>query len=51
VTRARKREGIGRLLLEEAWRRSGAGFVDLFAGEAFYESFRHERLPGYRLSR
>lgn len=47
-----RRTGIGRRLLEEALTRAGGERIDLVsteAGERFYASFPHFRLPGYRL--
>ena len=52
VDRQFRRRGIGRRLVEEAFRRSGAQRVDLLStegAEAFYESFEHRRFPGYRI--
>jgi len=44
--------GIGRGLVEETFRLSGAKRVDLLAegdSEGFYQSFYHRRLAGYRI--
>ncbi len=52
VDRQFRRRGIGRRLVEQAFRRSGAQRVDLLStegAEAFYESFEHRRFPGYRI--
>jgi ribosomal protein S18 acetylase RimI-like enzyme len=45
-------QGIGTRLVEEAFARSGARRVDLLAldeSAAFYQSFRHRMMPGYRI--
>jgi len=47
-----RRRGIGRRLVEEAFRRSGAQRIDLVSTEGadeFYESFSHRRFPGFRI--
>ena len=44
--------GVGKKLVEEAFARSGAQRVDLLAvdeSEDFYRSFRHRKMPGYRI--
>lgn len=44
--------GVGRALVEAAFRRSGAQRVDLLSldeSEGFYRSFVHRTLPGYRI--
>lgn len=51
ATGARGR-GVGKTLVEEAFARSGAQRVDLLAldeSEAFYRSFAHRVMPGYRI--
>lgn len=52
VSAAHQRRGIGRALVDESLARSGAIRIDLLAteeGEPLYRSYRHERIPGYRL--
>ncbi len=52
VSSSRRREGIGRSLIREAFRRAGGQRVDLLAEEdaqGFYASMPHRRLPGFRL--
>jgi ribosomal protein S18 acetylase RimI-like enzyme len=52
VSRSRRREGIGALLIREGLRRAGGTRVDLLSTEgadAFYQSLPHSRFPGYRL--
>ena len=52
VDGSRRRKGVGRRLVEEAVRRSGARRVDLIStagAEGFYESFPHKRRSGYRI--
>jgi len=51
VARHRRRQGIGRRLVEEAFVRCGGKRVDLLSegGEEFYQSFRHRPLPGFRI--
>ena len=48
-----RRRGVGKRLVEEAFARSGAERVDLYAGgedsDAFYRSFKHKPFPGYRI--
>ena len=46
-----RRSGIGRALIEEAFRRSGARRIDLICEgpESFYESFAHRRFSGFRI--
>jgi ribosomal protein S18 acetylase RimI-like enzyme len=52
VARNRRREGIGRCLVQEALSRSGARRADLLADEdvhGFYLSLRHKQMPGFRI--
>jgi ribosomal protein S18 acetylase RimI-like enzyme len=52
VNPQRRRRGIGRRLIEEAFARCGAERIDLVSTEGsakFYESFEHRRFPGYRI--
>lgn len=52
VDRRHRRRGTGRRLVEEALALAGGERIDLVsteAGERFYASFPHFRLPGYRL--
>jgi len=52
VSRTRRREGIGRLLIEEALRMAGGTRVDLLStegGDAFYRSLPHTAFPGFRV--
>ena len=52
VARSRRRSGIGRQLVKEAFRRCGGQWVDLLSTEdadGFYRSFEHQQFPGYRL--
>lgn len=44
-------QGIGRRLVEEAFRRSGGTRVDLLSDTAaeFYRRFSHRELPGFRI--
>ncbi len=51
IARHRRRQGIGRQLVEEALRRGGGKRLDLLSegGEDFYRSFHHRRLPGFRI--
>lgn len=52
VSPAHQRRGIGRALVDESLARSGAIRMDLLAteeGEPLYRSYRHERVPGYRI--
>jgi predicted N-acetyltransferase YhbS len=52
VARDRRRGGIGRGLVGEAFERSGGQRLDLVSTEgadAFYEFFTHRRFPGFRL--
>jgi ribosomal protein S18 acetylase RimI-like enzyme len=47
-------QGIGRQLIDELFRRSGLGRMDLLSEDAstgFYESLPHKTKPGYRLYR
>ena len=52
VSRAHRRQGIGRRLLEEGLARAGGLRVDLVSTEgahAFYRAFEHRRFPGFRI--
>ncbi len=52
VAEDRRREGIGRRLVETAFRRAGGRRIDLLAepgSERFYETMRHRRLAGFRV--
>ena len=51
VARHRRLQGLGMRLVEEAFTYCGGKRVDLLSegGEAFYRSFRHRQLPGFRL--
>ena len=52
VTPSYRRRGVGRRLLEVAFERSGARYVDLVSVEGsdeFYRSFEHKEFPGFRL--
>ena len=52
VAAGRRREGIGRLLIDALFRVTGVERIDLLAepgSEAFYDSFRHRDFRGYRL--
>jgi ribosomal protein S18 acetylase RimI-like enzyme len=52
VARDRRRRGIGRRLIEEAFARSGAQRIDLVSTEGaedFYRSFAHRAFPGFRI--
>jgi ribosomal protein S18 acetylase RimI-like enzyme len=52
VAAAHRRKGIGRRLVEEVFKRTGATRIDLISTEgadAFYASFAHFALPGFRL--
>lgn len=52
VARDRRRNGIGRHLVEEAFGQCGAKRIDVLAtegAEEFYRSFNHKQIPGYRL--
>ena len=51
VASHRRRQGIGRRLVEEAFARGGGKRVDLLSegSDAFYRSFSHRQLPGFRL--
>jgi len=47
-----RRQGIGRALIEELFRRSGLRRIDLLSEDdstGFYESLPHRSKPGYRL--
>ena len=52
VAASHRQRGIGRRLLEYAFARSGAKYVDLVSTEGahgFYRSFEHKEFPGFRL--
>ena len=52
VDHDQRRNGIGRRLVEDCFTRSGAKRIDLVSTEgadAFYESFEHRGLAGYRI--
>lgn len=52
VARSQRGRGLGRALVEEALRAAGGQRVDLLSENAavgFYESFPHQRKPGFRL--
>lgn len=52
VAKDRRGSGIGRKLIEAAFDRVTAVYVDLLAADdatGFYERFRYQKLPGYRL--
>ncbi|MEX0781498.1 MAG: GNAT family N-acetyltransferase [Dehalococcoidia bacterium] len=52
VTKSHRRRGIARRLVEEVFRRTGGTRMDLLAepgSEAFYESFEHRELRGFRI--
>ena len=52
VTPSYRRRGVGRRLLEVAFERSGAQYVDLVStdgADEFYRSFEHKEFPGFRL--
>jgi predicted N-acetyltransferase YhbS len=52
VDRERRRQGIGRGLIEATINRLNAVYLDLLAAEgaeSFYQSFEHRRLPEYRI--
>ena len=52
VDEGRRRRGVGRGLVEEAFTRVGAGRMDLIASDeslAFYRSFRHREQAGFRI--
>ena len=52
VHRSYRRQGIGGRLIREAFARPGGQRVDLLSvagAEPFYESFAHQRFPGYRI--
>jgi len=52
VDSSRRRSGIGRRLVEEVFARCNAVYIDLLSTDgagAFYETFPHQRFPGYRL--
>ncbi len=52
VHRAHRRRGIARLLVVAVFQATGTKRMDLVtdvAAEGFYETFGHQRMPGYRL--
>jgi len=52
VAASHRRQGIGRRLLEIAFERSGARYLDLVSTEGahdFYRSFDHKEFSGFRL--
>ena len=51
VARSKRRAGVGRKLVEEAFVRSGLGRFDLLTEEAedFYRSFEHRQFAGFRI--
>ena len=51
VSRAHRKRGIGRRLVEKALARSGGKRLDLVTDDAggFYESFTHKKMQGYRI--
>jgi predicted N-acetyltransferase YhbS len=52
VESSRRGTGIGRSLIKELQVRCQAAYIDLLStdgAESFYETFRHHKLPGYRL--
>jgi len=52
VDSSRRESGIGRRLVEEVFARCNAVYIDLLSTDgagAFYETFPHQRFPGYRL--
>ena len=52
VAEPQRGQGIGRRLVEIAFDKSGARYIDLVSTEgsdAFYRSFVHEQFPGFRL--
>jgi ribosomal protein S18 acetylase RimI-like enzyme len=52
VAANQRRRGIGRRLIEETFRRSGAQRIDLVSTEGaddFYRSFSHRSFPGFRI--
>jgi len=52
VAATRRHEGVGAILVREAFRRAGGERVDLLAeddAQGFYASMAHRRLPGFRL--
>lgn len=51
VANTHRGKGIGRRLVEEAFRHSGGQRVDLLADTAakFYRSFSHKEMPGFRI--
>lgn len=47
-----RRRGVGKKLVHETFARSGAERIDLLAldnSAAFYASFPHRTMPGYRI--
>ncbi len=51
VKESERGKGIGKRLIEEAYRRCGAKRVDLLTDTAaeFYRGFRHHEIPGFRI--
>ena len=51
VAPSHRRMGLGRRLLEDGFVRAGGQRIDLVtdSSDAFYESFPHKRLGGYRI--
>jgi ribosomal-protein-serine acetyltransferase len=52
VAPSHRRRGVGRRLLEAAFERSGARYLDLVSSEGahdFYRSFEHKQFPGFRI--
>ncbi len=52
VAPSHRRRGVGRRLLEIAFERSGARYLDLVSTEGahdFYRSFDHREFPGFRI--
>ena len=52
VAESYRGQGIGRRLVEIAFDKSGANYIDLVSTEGsddFYRSFVHEQFPGFRL--
>jgi ribosomal protein S18 acetylase RimI-like enzyme len=52
VAASHRRRGVGRRLVEVAFARSGARYIDLASTEGaheFYRSFEHRELPGFRI--
>jgi predicted N-acetyltransferase YhbS len=52
VASSRRGTGIGRGLIKELQVRCQAAYIDLLStdgAESFYETFRYQKLPGYRI--